>query len=454
MVTKAHPLTLQVALSAEALATFDLPVSIKFQTWLASVLTGLQATEPHLQLADLRVGVLTSPVDELPIGTPLVEYPTEAGLQRLAFPQPHTVPAASVAARPIRQAAPAPGMLGNPFMLGLAKQLGMVLGKSLLKELDPKLYEVFFGKSTDEVVKQHIGNMTQELKDFLRDLDLNAKQDDFIKVRGWLRDTYSVKLQSLAAGKHVNAHLVMEELNAYQGKMQNLAEVIEQRLPDELLLACDYSTRLKVELHRLAYLQRLVLMAARIYWYRLANNGQAEDSLEEEFRQYAQNQLAASQRMAEKLAQGRYGKIAGPYHLNATQYDDERRRYLGEGGLFFAASWPMTHYYNWRDDFESHRPGDPFGGAKMYRVFSYDIIREANPVGWLIKSLPWAADAANAQEETATRLRAQQDRDKHFEAVKKLFEQEVSSPAAEARQQVEAALAALEKLQSEGIVRP
>lgn len=336
-----------------------------------------------------------------------------------------------------------PASLGHPLLLGLAKQLGTVLGKSLLKKVDPQLYIICFGKSTDELLTEHLANLKEELKDYMRQIQQENKEDEIIKARGWLRDTYSTKLSTLAQGKHVDASIVLGELAHYQRQMQDLAEIIERRLTPEQLASCDYATRLKVELHRLAFLTRLVLMAARIYWYRLANAGQAEDSLEAEFQAYATARLAASEHMMERLRQGRYDKIVGPYHLNAGQFDGERRLYLNESGLFFNATFPLHHFYNWRDDFESSKPADPFGGGKLYEVFQYNISKNFNPIGWL----PLVPKENNAQEETNTRVRAEQDRNKHFGDVERLFKLHVENPFEEARQDVKRSLDALDALQ-------
>lgn len=299
---------------------------------------------------------------------------------------------------------PKPIRVGNPVAMFLAKEFAKALGKRLAKDL----YRQYIQTDNDQKFKAELEKMKTELRQIVAELFQASKyenlEDRLIAARAWLVGDLSRTLETIADGDHDPTTLedLKKQLQERETQMHDIASIIEARLPDSALRDCDYITRVKAVLYAATACLRVLLYKELIYIKNLLNNNTSADKKNvDNFLKKAAEQL---DHYVEELRTGRLSKISElthydhrTEHVSWSSFFTSFKVYRGEAG------------YEWRDEFESNNPNDPFRGPKLHEKYRTAI------------------DNTDYRK-TPVREAASEVRKKHIEDVKYLFEQYIENP--------------------------
>lgn len=295
-------------------------------------------------------------------------------------------------------------LVGNPVAMFLAKEFAKALGKRFAKDL----YRQYIKPDNDQSFKDELEKMKTELRQIVAELFQESKyeklEDQLITARAWLVGDLSRTLETIANGDYDEKTLkdLKKQLQERETQMHDIASIIEARLPDSALRDCDYITRVKAVLYAATACLRVLLYKELIYIKNLLNNNTSADKKNVDvFLKKAAEQL---DHYVEELHTGRLSKIS-----ELTHYD-QRTEHLSWSSFFTGCYvYRGEAGYEWRDEFESKNPNDPFRGPKLHEKFRTSI----DNTDYRMSPVREAGRAA---------------RNKHIEEVELLFNEYISIP--------------------------
>lgn len=294
---------------------------------------------------------------------------------------------------------PKPMVLKNAIALFLAKEFGKALAKAAAGEL----YSKFFPQDKDAVLREELTKLKNELTQLIKDLRIENLEDNLLKTRGWLRDIYAEKVSSYNNSESLDIGEIRKDLKSRQEEMHGVAEIIQQRITNTELTACDYTTRSKVMLYATCATLRIVLLKEQIFWQNVmlakGDKTQANNADLNDLKKYVEKVSKQLKTYVEELKKGRLGKIS------EFTYDKHRSYHSNKVGGNYK-HWAVI---KWGDSFESSNKNDPFKGDKIESYKKVNTDEKDNNVDQI---------KANIEKE----------RNDHVNAVAGLFYQHVEEP--------------------------